>query len=60
MQACRKLTLQMDKLWLRPPHSRGEPEEVEAKPEILVPRMVAGWSQGDPPEEVTEDVRELS
>ncbi len=45
--------------WLRPPFGQGEPEEVDAMPEVLVPLMVAGWSQCDPPtatEEVTEDV----
>ncbi len=47
------------RVWLRPPFGQGEPEEVEATPEVLVPRMVAGWTQCDPPvatEEVIEDV----
>ena len=46
-------------VWLAPPFRRGQPKEVEAKPELLVPLMVAGYSQCDPPatdEEVTEHV----
>ncbi len=46
-------------VWLRPPFGAGEPKEVEAKPEILIPLMVAGWSQCEPSankQEVTEDV----
>ena len=35
----------------------GEVHEVEATPEQLVPRMVLGWRQCDPREEVTPDVR---
>lgn len=35
----------------------GEVQEVEATPEQLVPRMVRGWRQCDPREEVTPDVR---
>jgi hypothetical protein len=35
----------------------GEVEEVEATPAELVPRMVRGWQQCDPREEVTPDVR---
>lgn len=50
-----------DKVWLAPPWGRGEPQEVEAVPDVIVPRMVAGWSQCTPPEakkeEVTNDVR---
>ena len=49
----------MPKVWMRPPDG-GEPKEVEAAPEVLVPLMVQGWSQCDPPEEVREDVREHS
>jgi hypothetical protein len=37
------------KVWLRPPHGQGEPEEVEATPAVLVPRLVAGWAQCPPP-----------
>jgi len=47
-----------EKVWLREPG--GDPQEVDATPEVLIPRMVAGWRQGDPPKEVTEDVREHS
>ncbi len=46
-------------VWLRPPFGAGEPKEVEAKPEILGPLMVAGWTQCEPPtanQEVTEHV----
>ncbi len=38
------------KVWLRPPHGQGAPEQVEAKPDLLIPRMVSGWSQCEPPE----------
>lgn len=48
-----------NRVLMRPPDG-GDPQEMEAVPEILVPRMVAGWRQCDPPEEVTEDVREHS
>jgi len=48
-----------DKVWMRPPGG-GEPKEVEAAPEILVPLMVQGFSQCEPPEEVKDDVREHS
>ena len=34
-----------DKVWLAPPHGQGEPREVDATPENLVPLLVAGWSQ---------------
>lgn len=48
-------------VWLRPPHGRGEPEEVDATPQVLVPRLVAGWAQCAPPpkkdkQEVKADV----
>lgn len=49
------------RVWLRPPFGQGGPKEVEAKPEILVPLLVAGWSQCPPPntkEEVKPDVDE--
>jgi hypothetical protein len=46
----------MDKVWLVPPDG-GEPEEVEATPEILVPRMVQGWRQVQPPSEVNDNAR---
>ncbi len=35
----------MDKVWLKPPFGVGEPKEVDATPEILVPLLVAGWTQ---------------
>lgn len=45
-------------VWLVPPFGQGEPRKVEAKPELIVPLMVAGWSQREPPtnKEVTEHV----
>ena len=46
-------------VFMRPPDG-GAPREVEATPEVLVPLLVQGWSQCDPPEEVKEDVREHS
>jgi len=47
-------------VWMKPPFGEGEPKEVEATPETLVPLMVAGWTQTEPPtnaEEVFEYVR---
>jgi hypothetical protein len=41
-------------VWLAPPDG-GEPQEVEAIPEKLVPRMVAGWCQCGPPEHKEEE-----
>ena len=57
----------MDKVWMKPPFGAGEPKQVDTTPEILVPLMVAGWSQIEAPvhppahtpvndEEVTEHV----
>jgi len=46
-------------VWLAPPFGQGEPREVEAKPEVIVPLLVAGWSQCAAPaaeKEVTEHV----
>ena len=43
-------------VYMRPPFGEGEIQKVEAKPEVLTPLMVAGWSQCEPPaqsEEVT-------
>lgn len=43
-------------VYMRPPFGDGEIRKVEAKPELLTPLMVAGWSQCEPPapsEEVT-------
>ncbi len=40
---------QMEKVWLRPPRGEGEPKEVDATPEVLIPMMLTGWSQCPPP-----------
>ena len=42
-------------VWLRS-HNGGNPIEVEAIPEVLVPLMIQGYVQCEPPEEVTENV----
>jgi hypothetical protein len=50
-----------DYVYMRPPFGEGEIRKVEAKPEVLTPLMVAGWSQCDPPEpgeEVKTDVHD--
>ena len=47
----------MDRVFMRPPHGQGEPKEVDATPAVIVPLMIAGWSQCEPPaaeEEVTD------
>jgi hypothetical protein len=44
-----------DTVWLCS-HDGSAPIEVEAKPEVLIPWMVRGYVQCDPPEEVTEHV----
>ena len=43
-------------VWLRPPWGIGEPKEVEAVPAVLVPLLVAGWSQCAPPERKAKEV----
>ena len=43
-----------EKVWMMPPWGNGEPKEVDATPEVLVPLMVAGWSQCPPPVKVEE------
>lgn len=50
----------MDTVWMKPPFGVGEPKEVEAKPEILGPLMVAGWCQCDAPanQEVNTNVHD--
>lgn len=48
----------MDKVWMMPPSGSGESREVEAEPEVLVPLMVAGWSQCAPPE-TNEEVSDV-
>jgi len=50
-----------DYVWMAAPWGAGEPKKVEAKPEILGPMMVSGWSQCEPPakdDEVTNDVHD--
>ena len=50
-----------NKVWMVPPYGRGEPKQVEATPEVLVPLMLAGWAQCEPPkcgEEVTKNVHD--
>ncbi len=50
-----------NRVWLKPPFGVGEPKEVEAAPTVLVPLMVAGWSQCKPPaanEELRTDVHD--
>ena len=50
----------MEKVWMRPPQGiGGEPQQVEATPEILTPLMVKGWSQCEPPESLPRKHREL-
>ncbi len=49
----------MHKVWMKPPFGEGEPKEVEATPEVLVPLMTAGWNQCESPtrpEEVNPNV----
>ena len=51
----------MEKVFMKPPFGLGEPKEVEAISETLVPMMVAGWSQCQPPaknQEVNENVHD--
>ena len=43
-----------DFVWLVHPTRQGEPKMFEAKPEILVPAMVAGWAQCEPPAHTKE------
>ena len=48
-------------VWMKPPFGEGEPKEVEATPEVLLPMMNAGWNQCDPPatpQEVTPNVHD--
>lgn len=55
-----------DRVYMKPPFGLGEPKEVEATPEVLVPLMLAGWTQCEPPrlfqetrtEEVTKHVHD--
>lgn len=49
---------EIDRVWMAPPGG-GEPQEIEAKPEILVPLMITGWAQcAQPQSEVKNDVDE--
>lgn len=49
----------MEKVWMKPPKGvSGEPQQVEATPEILTPLMVKGWSQCEPPESPARKRRE--
>ena len=51
----------MEKCWMKPPFGAGEPTEVHATPEVLVPLMVAGYKQCAAPEtqpEVTDNVND--
>ena len=41
-------------VWMTPPFGEGEPKEVEATPEALVPLMTSGWAQCDPPADTKE------
>lgn len=38
-----------NKCWMLPPFGDGEPKEVDARPEVLIPMMTAGWNQCAPP-----------
>ena len=37
-------------VWMRGPWGQGEPQEVEATPDVLLRLMRTGWSQCEPPE----------
>lgn len=45
----------MGTVWLSPPFGAGEPIEVDAKPEVLVPLLVAGYNQCAPPQMVNKE-----
>jgi hypothetical protein len=49
----------MDKVWMKPPFGAGEPAEVDATPEVLVPLMVAGYTQCTAPERQTEVIENV-
>jgi len=44
-----------NRVFMRPPFGEGEPKEVEATPEVLIPLLNTGWSQCEPP--VTAEVK---
>lgn len=46
-------------VWMLPPFGEGEPREVEATPERILPLMVAGWSQCEPPATKGEEVTDV-
>jgi len=41
-------------VWMRGPWGQGEAREVEATPDVLLPLMLIGWSQCEPPEALAE------
>ena len=43
-------------VWMCPPYGQGDPKRVEATPAVLVPLLVAGWSQCAPPEPEVKNV----
>lgn len=45
----------MQTVWMSPPWACGEPIEVDATPETLVPLMVAGYNQCAPPQTVNKE-----
>jgi hypothetical protein len=49
----------MDKVWMKPPFGEGEPKEFDGKPEVLVPAMVAGWTQCAAPKTTTEVIENV-
>lgn len=52
---------EVEKVWLLPPWGGGEPKQFEATRDVLVPAMLAGWRQCEPPalkEEVKENVND--
>ncbi|MCL4853851.1 MAG: hypothetical protein KJZ78_21035 [Bryobacteraceae bacterium] len=49
----------MEKVLIKPPFGAGEPEEVDAAPEKLIPRMVAGWTQCEAPDTTTEVIENV-
>jgi hypothetical protein len=49
----------MEKVWLAAPFGIGEPKEVEATAEMLTLLMVSGWSQCDPPQQKTSEVKDV-
>ena len=53
--------MRVDKVWLRPPASiGGEPQEVEATADVLIPLMVAGWTQCEEPAQTSKKKERLT